>query len=194
MTYSEMRSAYQMSERLGKDCYIGSSHTFTPQSFVEVLKQFGKAGSREAAQQRPHHAHHEHRHHQQEQQLPPGARGLSKPLNDRSAIRTESLKHGAYPAHAGTNGGQSGYGSPPVDQSTYDRRFQSHAPAPPHHPQQHQQQQQQQQGPKSSLPPHVAADAGSGARSTSPAPSQASDLSQRSKDKKRLKNPFSFKK
>ncbi len=199
MTYSEMRSAYQMSERLGKDCYIGSSHTFTPQSFVEVLKQFGKAGAREAAQQRPHHPHHhEHHHHQQQQQLPPGARGLSKPANDRSAIRTESLKHGAYPPHTGTNGGQSGYGSPPVDQSTYDRRFQSNAPPPSHHPQQHQQQQhqhqQQQQAPKSSLPPHVAADASGTARSSSPAPSQASDLSQRSKDKKRLKNPFSFKK
>lgn len=190
MTYSEMRSAYQISERLGKDVYIGSSHTFTPESFVEVMKHFGKASARDAAsrggptqfQQQPQHHHHD--------QLPAGASKLSKPLNDRSAIRTTSLQHGAMQPSQ-TNGGshQTGYASPTsaVNQSTYDRRFQTHAPPA----QQHQQQAQVQQA--SSVPAHLAAPEGNG-RSSSPAPSQASDLSLRSKEKKRLKNVFGFKK
>lgn len=43
MTYSEMRSVYQISQRLNKDGYIGSSHVFTPQTFVESLRRIGKA-------------------------------------------------------------------------------------------------------------------------------------------------------
>ncbi len=195
MTYSEMRSAYQISERLGKDVYIGSSHTFTPESFVEVMKHFGKAGARDAAsrggptqyQQQPQQHHHD--------QLPAGASKLSKPLNDRSAIRTTSLQHGAMHSSQ-MNGGshQTGYASPTsaVDQSTYDRRFQTHAPPPQQH-QQHQQQGQGQVQQASSVPAHLAAPDANG-RSSSPAPSQASDLSLRSKEKKRLKNVFGFKK
>ena len=187
MTYSEMRSAYQLSERLAKDVYIGSSHTFTPESFVEVLKHFGKAGSREAAS--PGGAGQQYQQQLQHAPLPPGASKLSKPPNDRSAIRTASLQHGAYPtAH---NGGdhQSGYAAAPspVDQSTYDRRFHSHPP-----PQQQQQQQQQQQA--SSIPAHLSANGTAAGRSSSPSPSQASDLSMKSKEKKRLKNVFGFKK
>ncbi|CDW98637.1 hypothetical protein [Sporisorium scitamineum] len=108
MTYSEMRSAYQISERLGKDVYIGSSHTFTPESFVDVLKHFGKAGARDAASRGGGGG---------------GASKLSKPLNDRSAIRTASLQHGAYPTGQGNGEHHTGYASPisPVDQSTYDR-------------------------------------------------------------------------
>ncbi|TKY89618.1 hypothetical protein EX895_001403 [Sporisorium graminicola] len=214
MTYSEMRSAYQMSDRLGKDVYIGSSHTFTPESFVEVLKLFGKAGAREAASRgaggHPHH-HHQHHHQQQQQErereqqarLPAGASKLSKPLNDRSAIRTASLQHGAFRDGQG-NGEQhhTGYASPisPIDQSAYDRRFQSRVPPSQPQAQQHAHpatvKQQQQQA--SSIPPHLAAESGAGngaiGRSASPSPSQTSELSMRSKEKKRLKNVFGFKK
>lgn len=235
MTYSEMRGAYQISERLGKDCYIGSSHTFTPQSFVEVLKHFGKASSREAAQRTGHHSdrtqpfpqQQQEQQHQVQQQgssasgkghhtrpsmggsqsdlLPAGASKLVKPLNDRSAIRTTSLQHGAFPNKSNGSDGlhhHSGYAHQPqpqpqlMDQSLYDRRFQTAvAPAQPAPPQ----QQQQQMAQKSAIPPHVVADTAAAGRngfgrSTSPSPSQASDLSQRSKEKKRLKNPFSFKK
>lgn len=45
MTYSEIRSIYQISKDLNKDGYIGSSHIFTPEGFIESLKQFGKAGN-----------------------------------------------------------------------------------------------------------------------------------------------------
>ncbi len=215
MTYSEMRSAYQISEKLGKDVYIGSSHTFTPESFVEVMKHFGRASSRDAAIRTGHHSDrsapvsspqqhqgqqshsHLHRHQQggHSARLPPGAAQLSKPMNDRSAIRSESLKHGAYPDHhhSGNGGGHhsTGYVSAPVDQSNYDRRFQTQQQAPPPQ-QQHQPHQQHSHGSaKSSIPSHVVPDAGNG-RSSSPSPSHASDLSQRSKEKKRLKNPFSF--
>ncbi|CCF48952.1 hypothetical protein NDA11_005713 [Ustilago hordei] len=191
-TYSETRSVYQLSERLGKDVYIGSSHVFTPQSFVEVMKHFGKASAREAVQ-RNHHSSQPH--HQggrgeggERGALPAGANLLVKPVNDTSAIRSASLQHGAYPTNAQVNGGEhhSGYASAPsVDQSAYDRSFQS-APTP--QPHQHQQQGQH----KSSLPQHMLQD-GNG-RSSSASPSHGSDLSQRSKEKKRLKNPFSFKK
>ncbi|EST04560.1 Sec1-like protein [Kalmanozyma brasiliensis GHG001] len=186
MTYSEMRSAYQISERLGKDVYIGSSHTFTPESFVDVMKHFGKAGARDAARG-AHHAHHHHQHQQPPEQVPASATKLSKPVNDRSAIRTTSLQHGAQ-AESRTNGGphRTGYASatPAHDQGAYDRRFQTQ-PQP--------QQQQQQQVPQvSSIPQHLAQE--SVGRSASPAPSQASDMSMRSKEKKRLKNVFGFKK
>lgn len=45
MTYSEVRSIYQLSNKFNKDGYIGSSHIFTPESYIEALKQFGKAGN-----------------------------------------------------------------------------------------------------------------------------------------------------
>lgn len=204
MTYSEMRSAYQISERLGKDVYIGSSHTFTPESFVDVLKHFGKAGAKDAAARGASHSH-SHQHHQERERereqarLPAGASKLSKPLNDRSAIRSASLQHGAYPNKQG-NGEhhhQTGYASPisPVDQSAYDRRFQTtHASPPPSQPQQHAGSVQAHKQP-SGIPQHLAAESAAGnGRSASPSPSQTSELSMRSKEKKRLKNVFGFKK
>nr|CDI54695.1 related to syntaxin binding protein 1 [Melanopsichium pennsylvanicum 4] len=127
--------------------------------------------------------------------------------SEMRTIRNASVQHGgAYSTHL--NGGgdgvggdahRSGYASAaapggirsPVDQSAYDRRFQSTQPQP-------QQQQQQQQTQRPAIPPHVAAVAASdgNGRSSSPSPSQMSDLSVRSKDnnKKRLKNVFGFKK
>ncbi|SPO29474.1 related to syntaxin binding protein 1 [Ustilago trichophora] len=214
MTYSEMRSAYQISERLGKDVYVGSSHVFTPEGFVDVLKHFGKASSRDAAAtgtgsggQHQHGGEQQHHHHQHGggvqsgNRLPVGASKLSKPVNDRSAIRNTSLQHGALPP--GSNGnhhhstGYAATSSPisPVDQASYDRRFQTSHP-PQHQQQQHQQMHAPQAHKGAAIPQHLTADptnGGMGGRA-SPSPSQASDLSMRSKEKKRLKNVFGFKK
>ncbi|PWY97033.1 Sec1-like protein [Testicularia cyperi] len=227
MTYSEMRSAYQISEKLGKDCYIGSSHTFTPESFVETLKHFGKASSRDAIQRTEannHHLHnnqnqnhHQHRdtpHEHAQSRLPAGASHLTKPSNDKSAIRSTSLQHGAYSAHqshqqdlhshTGYSNQSHSHSQPPqtsatpVNQSTYDRRFQtsqsashSYESLPPQQPPASSGSTNSSAQP-SSIPTHLSTPAH--ARASSPSPSQTSDLSQRSKDKKRLKNPFSFKK
>ncbi|KAF9269115.1 Sec1-like snare protein [Marasmius fiardii PR-910] len=48
MTYSEIREAYQLSNSLSKDIYIGSTHTITPRHFVDDLKvvTLGGVGSR----------------------------------------------------------------------------------------------------------------------------------------------------
>ncbi|PPQ62890.1 hypothetical protein CVT24_006288, partial [Panaeolus cyanescens] len=48
MTYSEIREIYQLSSRLNKDIYIGSTHITTPKEFVDDLKvlELGGAGSR----------------------------------------------------------------------------------------------------------------------------------------------------
>ena len=40
MTYSEMRTAYEISDKEGKNCYIGATEILTPQAFVEELKKF----------------------------------------------------------------------------------------------------------------------------------------------------------
>lgn len=42
MTYSEMRSAYEVSNNEGKNCYIGSTSIFTPQLFVDELIKLNK--------------------------------------------------------------------------------------------------------------------------------------------------------
>jgi len=44
MTYSEVREAYQLSTALGKDIYIGSTHTFTPRQFIDDLKVVDRGG------------------------------------------------------------------------------------------------------------------------------------------------------
>jgi len=43
MTFSEMREAYDLSSSLGKDIYIGSTHTFTPCQFIDDLKGIEKS-------------------------------------------------------------------------------------------------------------------------------------------------------
>ncbi|VDB99862.1 unnamed protein product [Peniophora sp. CBMAI 1063] len=45
MTYSEMREAYLLSNSLGKDIFIGSTHTTTPRQFVDDLKVLEIAGT-----------------------------------------------------------------------------------------------------------------------------------------------------
>lgn len=44
MTYSEMRSAYELSRELGKDIYIGSTHTITPEEFIGDLQTLDIGG------------------------------------------------------------------------------------------------------------------------------------------------------
>ncbi|KAL1762832.1 Sec1-like protein [Schizophyllum commune] len=50
MTYSEIREAYQLSNALNRDIFIGSTHTITPRNFIDDLKvlDLGGVGSRAA--------------------------------------------------------------------------------------------------------------------------------------------------
>ncbi|KAG8998952.1 vacuolar sorting protein VPS33/slp1 [Tulasnella sp. JGI-2019a] len=50
MTYSEMRTAYRLSDSANKDIYIGSSHIYTPNEFIDDLKvlEHGGVGSKAA--------------------------------------------------------------------------------------------------------------------------------------------------
>ncbi|WFD22505.1 syntaxin binding protein 1 [Malassezia equina] len=41
MTYSEIRTAYQVGKRNNTEVYLGSSHVFTPSSFIESLRLMG---------------------------------------------------------------------------------------------------------------------------------------------------------
>ncbi|KAI9254549.1 Sec1-like protein [Phascolomyces articulosus] len=43
MTYSEMRSAYELAQTHDRDVYIGSTHIITPDGFVEALSDLTKA-------------------------------------------------------------------------------------------------------------------------------------------------------
>jgi syntaxin-binding protein 1 len=222
MTYSEIRSAYQLSDRLGRDVYIGSSHVFTPNGFIDALKSFGKASNYNGSTANSS----------------AGASRLSAPLNEVSGIRTQANRairganngdqHHSFNYQArqptlrsnssrsgGSGGGHSSYEQDPeANQGMYDRRFQGQdresgrqrgdgsyrgAPAPPPH----------SYGDGGLIPSRGASSAAKGAhnggygnhlnansgmsaalRSTSPAPSSTS--SAMSKEKKRLKNPFSF--
>jgi len=48
MTFSEVREAYDLSSSLGRDVYIGSTHTLTPRQFIDDLKvlDLGGVGSK----------------------------------------------------------------------------------------------------------------------------------------------------
>ncbi|EJU03633.1 Sec1-like protein [Dacryopinax primogenitus] len=52
MTYSEMRTVYEVSAALGKDIFIGSTHVFSPEQFVDDMKviEIGGKGSAELPQ------------------------------------------------------------------------------------------------------------------------------------------------
>ncbi|PKI84436.1 Sec1p [Malassezia vespertilionis] len=52
MTYSEIRTAYQVGRRMNTDVYIGSSHIHTPASFMDELRVLGTA--RQPAPNSPH--------------------------------------------------------------------------------------------------------------------------------------------
>lgn len=42
MTYSEIRSAYELAETFDREVYIGSTHIITPDKFVEDLGKLNK--------------------------------------------------------------------------------------------------------------------------------------------------------
>jgi syntaxin-binding protein 1 len=204
MTFSEVRSTYQVSERLAKDVYIGSSHVFTPGMFIDNLKHFGKAKSRTSART------HDHDH------LPSGATHLSAPVNEISGIRSLAAKargssnqsshaaHHQHPQHHHHHQQQQQQhydNDLQASQQLYDRRFNTSEPQYP--------TQQHNTPNQASLP---ANGGGNGKyhpsgghhqqthlhgspmdRSASPAPSNASDAS-KIKEKSRLKSLFSSKK
>ncbi|PWN29630.1 Sec1-like protein [Jaminaea rosea] len=113
MTYSEMRSIYQISNKMHKDGYIGSTDVFTPESFLNALKTFGKAGnSGPLGRGGPVGASNGHG-----GGLPSGASVLSPPSNEVSGLRSKARQ------------AQHQQPSPPqpdqshFEQSNYDRRF-----------------------------------------------------------------------
>lgn len=134
MTYSEVRSAYQLSDKLNKDVYFGSSHVFTPHSFIDSLKHFGKAsagasGGGGALAGRSHGSGHGSSN---------GATRLSAPENDVSGIRSAAskAKHAFHQGYHETFSGGTGSGgadsrSPPLNQ--YSMRPAAAAAAAAHH-------------------------------------------------------------
>lgn len=42
MTYSEMRSAYELAQRNSRECFIGADRILTPETFLDLLKQLGQ--------------------------------------------------------------------------------------------------------------------------------------------------------
>lgn len=141
MTYSEMRSLYQISQKMNKDGYIGSSHVFTPETFIDALKSFGKAGN-VLAGERAHDG-------PTNGSIPIGASALSPPSNEVSGLRIRAKQAisgmsngasvGGYPTGhpvptSTTRKTQQHYqseASSTVDQSVYDRRFGTASAASP---------------------------------------------------------------
>ena len=138
MTYSEIRTAYQSTNTLGKDVYLGSSHTFTPDMYIDCLKSLAQGPPR-------HHNRHlghgldngglqAQHHYPGGPQLPSGASMLSKPANDVSGLRTRSdgargNSGSAHPSHHPHEHHQP-QNSPGASQETYDRRFFTPSPGP----------------------------------------------------------------
>lgn len=56
MTYSEIRSAYEVSKALQKDVIIGSTHTTTPKAFINDLKHLRRGASRRTETREPERA------------------------------------------------------------------------------------------------------------------------------------------
>ncbi|KAK0524876.1 syntaxin binding protein 1 [Tilletia horrida] len=232
MTYSEIRSAYELSEKLGRDMYIGSSHTFTPESFVNALRAFGKSGGGGHAV--------------------PGSGAMgSSPGYEPRGVSASNLHQASYNNNGNSQHSNNGHGShhhashpsygalggnghsfdayggtyasapprqpapPPVNQSTYDRRFggavapavggagawesQGHTPSPaqrftpPQHSYQFQHHQTGNGMPQSyrngNESHQYAPQNYSGGRAPSPSPSDQGKI-----DKKKSRNPFSRKK
>lgn len=199
ITYSEVRSVYELSNKLNRDVYIGSSHAFTPISFIDALKHFGKATNSLSARGQAGAT-----------AMPNGASRLSAPENDVSGIRAHAAKakhafsqghhepfHQAaiVPVDHSMRGGTSYDQELQTKQNIYDRRF----AAPSLESRQPQSQDSLQPSPqkvngRNGAPSYASHQVGeTSARTSSPAPSSVSDTS-RLKEKKRMKNPFSFKK
>ncbi|PWN35654.1 Sec1-like protein [Meira miltonrushii] len=179
MTYSEVRSAYEVSEKLGKDMYIGSSDFFTPKSFIDSVRSLGKASSHVGGNSH-HHSH----------SIPNGSNKLSAPANEVSGIRSQANKVRQMPIIHPNSQGQQGSSlnyeqELETNQGSYDRRFRS-----PDQPISPSAQQQQYNGGSHDIP-HSSPQHAS-LRTASPAPSSISTASGLGKEKKRIKNPFSF--
>jgi syntaxin-binding protein 1 len=97
MTYSEMREAYVLSNQLGKDVIIGSTHALTPRQFVDDLKVLDLSGTgsraipnglREVQGQRPYQAFYDERYFTRDA-APPQQRAppMGKSVSARNAGR-----------------------------------------------------------------------------------------------------------
>lgn len=222
LTYSEIRSAYEISEKLGKDMYIGSSDFFTPKTFIDSVRSLGKASGHVGSHSHGHHYSHS---------IPNGSNKLSAPANEVSGIRSQANKVRQMPISPQQHGmqyqprlqpnshAQQGIGinyeqELETNQSSYDRRFRSpDQPISPSYAQQQQynnggshdtpQTSPQRGGMSGNKYNTIALGGGGGGgnkfgstdaslRTASPAPSSISNASGLAKEKKRLKNPFSF--
>ncbi|CEH18084.1 sec1-like protein [Ceraceosorus bombacis] len=151
MTYSEVRSAYQVSDRLAKDVYIGSSHIFTPASFLDSLKRFGKASGAGAHHHQGAGQHHSGGRSGLASGLPTGANQFSKPDNDASGLRSSAAAarsgrggsrqyadYGDGAPQQGYGGGRNGHSASvpaqrfEADQGAYERRYGGGAAPAPH--------------------------------------------------------------
>lgn len=141
MTYSEIRSVYEISRKYNKDGYIGSSDVLTPEAFIDALKLFGKPGAGGGGVngsghgQHGHHGQQHHHHGSSLSSLPSGAAALSPPSNDVSGLMSKArgaIRGGGGGGGAGGDARTTPSASPsaaaaspsgPYDQSVYDRRF-----------------------------------------------------------------------
>ncbi|CAO1624396.1 unnamed protein product [Parajaminaea phylloscopi] len=159
MTYSEMRSVYQISQKMNKDGYIGSSHVFTPETFINALKTFGKAGNTYGGGRSSVGS--------VGGSLPVGASALSPPSNEVSGLRVRA-KQAIHGVGNGNGNGSAHPAGPPspssrqqrthpqeasphsssYDQGLYDRRFGSTAPSQSSLSSNHSQQQRAQAAPQ----------------------------------------------
>ncbi|PVG04916.1 Sec1-like protein [Serendipita vermifera] len=92
MTYSEMRSAYELSTALNKDVYIGSTHTITPEEFIGDLETLDAGGQGSASipgglpdsnssQQRPFQTYYDQKYTTKDEPPPPPKQNLAPPGN-----------------------------------------------------------------------------------------------------------------
>ncbi|CAO1618751.1 unnamed protein product [Sympodiomycopsis kandeliae] len=190
MTYSEIRSVYQISSKYNKDGYIGSSDVLTPEGFINTLKSFGKAsGGVPNGNGNGHHSPSSHMH---QGHLPQGATSLSPPSNETSGLMSKAnraLKQG----HNTSPRGQAL--TSPTSPTTDHYTSPSATPQRPNYSQQGHANtfsggtgekflSQQQQQPMGTL----------GRTSTTPNISAAAEVGEKSGAKKRMKNVFGFKK
>ncbi|KIY71905.1 ras opposite [Cylindrobasidium torrendii FP15055 ss-10] len=118
MTYSEVREAYQLSQALDKDIYIGSTHMITPKQFVDDLKVLDLAGVGSKAMpngipeypgQRPYQEFYDSKYYTQDGPRPQPK--LAPPMQQKTKSAASSVRGASRPVPSETDSFQSGTGS-----------------------------------------------------------------------------------
>lgn len=113
MTYSEMRCVYELSNTLGKDFYIGSTHTIVPEEFIEDLQTLdvGGQGSKalpsgmpevHTAQQRPFQVYYDQKYFTKDEPPPPPKPAASPASNPKLAPPSSSGHAPSRPSLSGS--------------------------------------------------------------------------------------------